>query len=63
MVTATPKEIPIELLRQLKDGGRMVVPLGDVSQSLTVVTRCGDRYDREVIEPVMFVPFLPGVIR
>jgi protein-L-isoaspartate(D-aspartate) O-methyltransferase len=63
MVTAAPKEIPIELLRQLKDGGRMVVPLGDVSQSLTVVTRRGDRYDREVIEPVMFVPFLPGVIR
>lgn len=63
MVTAAPKEIPIELLRQLKDGGRMIVPLGDVQQHLTIITRRGEQYTKEVIEPVMFVPFLPGVIR
>lgn len=63
MVTAAPKEIPVELLRQLKDGGRMIVPLGDVQQNLTLITRRGDQFLREVIEPVMFVPFLPGVVR
>lgn len=63
MVTAAPKEIPMELLRQLKEGGKMVVPLGDVQQYLTVITRRGDQYHREVIEPVMFVPFLPGIVR
>lgn len=63
MVTAAPKEIPLELLRQLKDGGKMIVPLGDVQQHLTIITRRGEQYTKDVIEPVMFVPFLPGVVR
>lgn len=63
LVTAAPGELPLELLRQLKDGGRMVVPLGERSQQLTVITRRGDRFDRESIEPVLFVPFLSGVVR
>lgn len=62
MVTAAPKDIPLELIRQLKDGGRMILPLGDVAQSLTVITRLGDRYEQKEIEPVLFVPFLPGVL-
>jgi len=62
MVTAAPKDVPSELLRQLKDGGRMILPLGDVSQNLTVITRRGDRYEQKEIEPVLFVPFLPGVM-
>lgn len=63
LVTAAPGELPQELLRQLKDGGRMVVPLGERQQQLTVITRRGDRFDRETIEPVLFVPFLSGVVR
>ncbi len=63
LVTAAPNEIPEELLRQLRDGGKMVLPLGGANQQLTVITRRGDRFDREVIEPVMFVPFLPGTVR
>lgn len=63
MVTAAPKDIPLELLRQLKDGGKMIVPLGDVHQHLTIITRRGEQFTKDVIEPVMFVPFLPGVIR
>lgn len=63
IVTAAPKELPVELLRQLKEGGRMIVPLGDQQQRLTIVTRRGDNYDEEIIEPVMFVPFLSGVVR
>lgn len=62
IVTAAPKELPVELLRQLKDGGRMIAPVGDESQSLTVVTKRGAGYDEKVIEPVMFVPFLPGTV-
>jgi len=63
IVTAAPKDIPLELIRQLKEGGRMVLPLGDVSQSLTVITRRGDRYEQQDMESVLFVPFLPGVMR
>jgi protein-L-isoaspartate(D-aspartate) O-methyltransferase len=37
--------------------------LGDITQNLTVITRKGGRFERKSVEPVMFVPFLPGVIR
>ena len=63
IMTAAPKEVPMDLVFQLKEGGRMVLPLGDVTQSLTVITRKGRSFDQEVIEPAMFVPFLPGTIR
>jgi protein-L-isoaspartate(D-aspartate) O-methyltransferase len=63
IMTAAPKEIPLELVRQLKEGGRMILPLGDVSQSLTIVTRRGSQFEQQIIEPAMFVPFLPGTIR
>lgn len=63
IVTAAPSEVPQDLLRQLKDGGRMILPLGDSSQSLTIITNRNGRYDQQTIEPVMFVPFLSGTIR
>ena len=63
IVTAAPSEIPEELLRQLADGGRLVIPVGGDKQELTVVTRRGDNFDHRVIEPVYFVPLLAGVIR
>jgi protein-L-isoaspartate(D-aspartate) O-methyltransferase len=63
LMTAAPTEIPLGLVRQLKEGGRMVLPLGDASQSLTVVTRRGSSFEQKFIEPALFVPFLPGVVR
>ncbi|KZZ32393.1 protein-L-isoaspartate(D-aspartate) O-methyltransferase, partial [Oleiphilus sp. HI0086] len=63
IMTAAPTEIPLELVRQLKEGGRMILPLGDAQQSLTIVTRKGSSYEQKIIEPAMFVPFLPGTIR
>jgi len=63
IVTAAPSEIPEELLRQLADGGRLVIPVGGDKQELTVVTRRGNNFDHRVIEPVYFVPLLGGVIR
>ena len=62
IVTAAPKELPFELLRQVREGGRLILPLGDKEQSLTVVTRRGNSYDQKTVEPVSFVPFLPGTI-
>lgn len=63
IVTAAPSEIPKELLSQLADGGRLVIPVGEDTQQLTVVTRQGDDFNYEIIEPVYFVPLLGGVIR
>lgn len=61
LVTAAPAEIPPALLDQLADGGRMVIPVGTGSgQTLAVITRKGDGYRREDIEPVSFVPLVGG---
>lgn len=63
IMTAAPTEIPQELIRQLKEGGKMILPLGDVTQSLTIVTKRGATFEQKTIEPAMFVPFLPGTVR
>lgn len=61
LVTAAPAEIPLPLLEQLADGGRLVIPVGGSSgQTLAVVTRKGSVYERENLEPVSFVPLVGG---
>jgi len=59
MVTAAPEEVPEPLVRQLKPGGRLVVPVGSqlVGQSLLVVEKLPDgRTTRRSVLPVRFVP-------
>jgi protein-L-isoaspartate(D-aspartate) O-methyltransferase len=36
------------------------MPLGNRSQYLTVITREADRFNRQTLEPVRFVPLVPG---
>ena len=57
-------DIPQELLDQLADGGRLVMPVGDDrKQILTVVDRDGDEFHRQSLDAVRFVPFQRGVMR
>ncbi len=58
MITAAVNHIPPPLLKQLKDGGRLVLPLGNpfLSQNLTLVTKRGDDYTTRQITGVLFVP-------
>lgn len=58
MITAAIDHIPPPLLRQLKDGGRLILPLGDPFryQNLTLVTRKGEDYTVKQITGVLFVP-------
>jgi protein-L-isoaspartate(D-aspartate) O-methyltransferase len=63
LVTAAPAQVPVELLNQLADGGRMVIPVGQHEQFLTLVIRDGDEFIRQQVEPVNFVPLLAGAIR
>ena len=62
MITAAAPRIPEPLKQQLKDGGRLIVPVGDASQELVVVTRNGDRFEEKKVLPVRFVP-MTGKVR
>jgi len=57
IVTCAPQRIPQPLVDQLKEGGRMVIPLGDrFTQSVhLVVKRDGKLIDTE-LKPTLFVP-------
>ncbi len=64
MVTAAPAGIPLALVDQLREGGRMVLPVGpDREQVLVKVTKSEDGYEKEILERVTFVPLLGGVQR
>lgn len=64
LVTAAPEGIPLALVNQLKQGGRMVLPIGaEQGQVLVRVTRTGGGYEKELLERVVFVPLLSGVQR
>ncbi len=59
MVTCGAPAMPPPLLEQLKDGGRLVVPVGNrYHQRLLTVTRRGDSYDEESTGGVAFVPLI-----
>lgn len=64
MTTAAPREIPQELLEQLADGGRLVIPVGSEDhQELKLVTRRGNEFESETLELVRFVPLLRGQVQ
>jgi len=56
LVTAAPPEIPKPLTDQLKEGGRMVVPVGDNIQELILVTKTKKGLEKKTVTPVRFVP-------
>ena len=62
IVTAAAEEVPNALMKQLAEGGIMVLPLGShaASQVLVKLTKNKDRIAREELIPVRFVPLLPG---
>ena len=60
IVTAAAESIPNELLWQLKDGGRLVIPIGEATQQLLRIIRHGDEFQSEIIEDVRFVPLVAG---
>ncbi|MBN1141534.1 MAG: protein-L-isoaspartate(D-aspartate) O-methyltransferase [Deltaproteobacteria bacterium] len=59
VVTAAADHIPPPLLEQLKEGGRMVIPVGSpfLTQRLILVRKEGGKIVTESLLPVRFVPF------
>jgi protein-L-isoaspartate(D-aspartate) O-methyltransferase len=63
IVTAAAEEIPPPLLKQLKPGGRLVIPVGDHwgSQELMIVeVNSSGEVSKQSVLPVRFVPLTGG---
>jgi len=59
VVTAAAEYIPPPLLEQLKDGGKMIIPIGTpfLNQNLVLVEKSGKDFTTKSLLPVRFVPF------
>jgi protein-L-isoaspartate(D-aspartate) O-methyltransferase len=59
VVTAAAEHIPPPLLEQLKEGGRMIIPVGSpfMVQQLMLVEKKGGKLRTSSMMPVRFVPF------
>lgn len=59
IVTAAAPKVPEPLLKQLKIGGKLVLPVGDREQIMTRLTRTSEmKFDREQFGHFRFVPML-----
>ena len=57
IVTCAPENVPPPLVTQLRDGGRMIIPVGPARhQELVLLTKRGGKLDRRAVLPVLFVP-------
>jgi protein-L-isoaspartate(D-aspartate) O-methyltransferase len=62
IVTAAPDHLPQPLVQQLKDGGRLVVPIGPPGgyQTLWQIIKRGEELEANNIAGVLFVPLMGG---
>ena len=57
IVTCAPDRVPQPLVDQLKDGGRMVIPVGDrIAQELYLLEKKNGQLKQSATLPVRFVP-------
>jgi len=58
IVTAAPPRIPDALKKQLKSGGKMLAPVGEVFQELVLISRRKNKFRKQSLLPVRFVPMI-----
>lgn len=58
IVTCAPPDVPPPLFGQLKEGGRMVIPVGEFFQELRLIEKKDGKAITQDIIPVRFVPML-----
>lgn len=57
IVTCSPENVPQPLIDQLRDGGRMVIPVGQrYQQTLYLMKKVDGKLVREALQPTLFVP-------
>ena len=56
IVTAAPDHVPQPLIDQLKDGGRLVIPVGTFTQELRKIVKRAGKLETTSVIPVIFVP-------
>lgn len=60
IVTAAPETVPQELVEQLAEGGRMVLPVGVGIQELILIEKKNGQVTQRRITSVRFVPMVHG---
>ena len=57
IVTCAPEKVPQPLIEQLKDDGRLIIPIGEIGdQKLVLLHKRGQRLEQTAVLPVRFVP-------
>lgn len=57
IVTCSPEKIPIPLVEQLREGGLMVIPVGErYQQTLYLLRKKDGKLEAEALRPTLFVP-------
>jgi protein-L-isoaspartate(D-aspartate) O-methyltransferase len=57
IVTCSPEQVPPALVKQLKDGGRMIIPVGQrYQQTMCLMKKSGDKMVSEALIATIFVP-------
>ena len=62
IVTCAPEQVPEALVKQLKVGGRMIVPVGSQwgAQELYLLRKSAQGLEKQAVLPVRFVPMVKG---
>ncbi len=62
IVTCAPDDIPLKLVEQLKEGGRMMIPVGPVGsvQKLYLLEKREGKIEKKAVMDVRFVPMTGG---
>ena len=61
IVTCAPEKVPPPLVAQLRDGGRMIIPVGPVGdQELVLLRKRGEQLEQRSVLSVRFVPMTGG---
>lgn len=64
IVTCAPEDVPQPLVDQLKEGGRMIIPVGPIfNQNLYLMRKVGGKLERQAVLPVRFVPMTGEALR